>query len=184
MTRWILLVCVLLAACGAGGADDDDGPPGDSSDVWVGTATYTLENNATPGITNTQITHAEVTWTFDAERGSHVASGTVEFTETGMYDNPPGPPCQISASYTGPLDPFASSLMVDFDSYAGSGVELNVMVARTDSCQGTTMFPIQLMWMPSKNGPLGLDGDTIDLDETSPAGAGTTQHIEYHYTLQ
>lgn len=157
-----------------------------ADDIWTGTAIYTLTNNDTPGITNTQVTRAEVTWTFDEELGSHVPSGTVEYSETGSYDNPPGPPCQITASYTGSIDPSFSSLVINLANgmYAGAGTEINVVFPRTDSCQGTDMFPRQLIWMPSKQGEIDLDNDSIDLDETSPAGAGTTQHVEYHYVKQ
>lgn len=183
MTRWFLLYAV-FAACGSSGdrPGDDDAPTPGITDTWIGTATYTLEYTGAPGFTNTKVTHAEVTWTFDETRGSHVPSGTVDFSEIGSYDNPPGPPCQLGASYSGPIDPSSSNLMIDETTYAGIGVEINAIVLRTDSCNGMDNFPTPLQWMPSRQGDIA--GDSIDLDETSPAGGDSTQHVEYHYTKQ
>ena len=179
MTRRLCLMFA-LAAC----ADDPTNglpqpDPFGGDDVWTGTAEITLET-AFEGFTSTKVTHADVTWTLDEAAGYHVPSGTVSYTEDTSYDNSPNPPCLVTASYTGAIDPSSSSLFLDADSYAGVGIELNVPITVVDSCNGANLTPTQLTWFgPSSMGVLA--GDTIDFEATMPAGADTTQTSSYHF---
>lgn len=154
-------------------------------DVWVGTSEVRVEYTGPDiGFANLTVTRATVTWTLDEELGFHVPSGTVDYTRTGAYDNSPNPPCTVSASYTGAIDPITSSLVVNDAIYAGVGVELNVPITIVDSCQGTRVEPTQLSWMPSKMGPIEDDEiPTIQLSEAITSG-DITQTVNYRYTKQ
>lgn len=179
MTR--LFALLMIAGCADdptnGLPGDPPGEPGGDDAVWIGITEVTIVTD-TPSFSSTSVTRANVTWTFDAAAGHHVPSGIVEYLENTSYDNAPNPPCITVASYSGAIDPSRSSLALDTATYAGVGLEMQ-LVTTMDTCLGSTTAPRELVWLPASMG--ALEGNAINFEGTMPAGADTTQTTKYHF---
>jgi hypothetical protein len=132
--------------------------------TWTGFGEVTIEYVGTaPNTSSLTTTRANVTWTYDPTMGYFIPEGTVTYTENGSYDSKPTP-CTVTAEYEGPVGAMSSLQFVDDDTYGGAGATI-VTIPRTDSCSGTTMFPMVLNWWPSQMADLEPDGT---IQETCP----------------